>query len=440
MCSRNVWAIQPVGREFIVPCIIFKIRVRPAIGRLLYFCLEVGVKKPVKRLTARQRIRDVRRALSHRSQRKPVVALSSKRTRTRTRKRDGKKIFRRAAEWILTNEWINRNAQAGLNVRFQRKGNGVVLLLPEVMNFSSHYKQTMLYMMAIRKLARAPKFNKKAYQLAAVEFEGLKRISSSAALVLTAELSKWDDALHSKLKKIGEWDPEIQKRFIELGFFDLFENNPFKEKKPETNSRIRHVRYIKGSCGDPQQHRTLRKSLKDIVGEEIQKYTFLKSGLDEAITNVVQHAYPNVLENALSEQCDHKKWYLTGGYDTETKGLKIAFYDQGVGIPKTLPSSKFGEAMLEHFSFIDLVERKKDEVLLKAAMEYRRTSTLETDRGKGLSDLLQFVKQRGGGYLSILSRHGLYKFSIEDGEEIEKSERLPLPMQGTLIIWKINLG
>ncbi|MGC6744878.1 hypothetical protein ACP0HM_10080 [Escherichia coli] len=52
--------------------------------------------------------------------------------------------------------------------------------------------------------------------------------------------------------------------------------------------------------------------------------------------------------------------------------------------------------------------------MLKAAVEIKRSSTGEEDRGKGLQDLLEFIKQRGEGYLSIMSGKGLYKYSQHD--------------------------
>lgn len=295
----------------------------------------------------------------------------------------------------------------------------------------------MLYMSAIRKLANSATTGRKAYRLASVMFENLKYISSSAALVLTAEISRWDDQCNVKLKQIGQWDPDIQNRFIELGFFDLFENNPFQDSTQVSSSHIRHVRYIKSSCGDPA-HKGLKTSLEKIVGEQIEKFTFLRSGLDEAITNVVQHAYPNPAD-VDGDDVSPKFWYLTGGYNTQTKDLKISFYDQGIGIPKSLPESNIKENILKLVSIFPLLDQKKDEVLLKAAMQFRRSSTRDHDRGNGLGDLLEFIKQKNDGYLSVLSRHGLYKFSIENGVEKEKSERLASPVEGTLIIWKTNL-
>lgn len=69
---------------------------------------------------------------------------------------------------------------------------------------------------------------------------------------------------------------------------------------------------------------------------------------------------------------------------------------------------------LNYLSKLPLAERKRDEQLLKAAVEIKRSSTGEEDRGKGLQDLLEFIKQRGEGYLSIMSGKGLYKYSQHD--------------------------
>ena len=378
----------------------------------------------MRKITNKQRERDRRRSFQHRN---------STRTRKPSLVFEGKFYKNGIPGWARTKKWVDNAIKDGLPARVNRRDKTVTITLPSAMNFSSHFKDTTSIMMAIRKLSNAP-ISRKAYRLGLVDFKNLKQISSSAALVLTAELSRWDDHCSSKLKQIGDWDTDIQERFIELGFFDLFENNPFKDRKAGSSSLIRHVRYIKGICGQPN-HRGLKQSLKKIVGEDVSKYTFLRGGLDEAITNVGHHAYPDHEAIAIG-----KNWYLTGGYNTSTKDLKITFYDQGVGIPKTLPASNIWENVLDKLSIFPMARRMKDEVLLKAAMEFRRTKTKEHDRGKGLSDLLNFIIQRKEGYLSILSRHGLYKYSIENGKEREKSERLPLPIEGTLIIWKTHLN
>ncbi|HGO5005197.1 TPA: hypothetical protein MDU37_003311, partial [Klebsiella pneumoniae] len=179
----------------------------------------------------------------------------------------------------------------------------------------------------------------------------------------------------------------------------------------------------------------LKREIKRIVGEDLGKWTFLYSGLSEAITNVVHHAYPD--NKGYHE--DDKQWYLTASYDGENRIIKVVFYDQGITIPGSLPESKIHEKVLSYLSKLPLAERKRDEQLLKAAVEIKRSSTGEIDRGKGLQDLLEFIKQRGEGYLSIMSGKGLYKYSQQNNKTEVKSVSFTLPVCGTLIVWSTKL-
>ena len=327
--------------------------------------------------------------------------------------------------------------EAGINAEI-KKNNRLVLILPSVMNFSTDYEETARYINFIRKLTSEPRSIYK-YRLTRVAFSKLKKISTSAALVLTAELSKWDDAIRNTLvPSIQDWDSEILKRFTQLGFFELFDKKPTYALPSVKNGGIDVVKYIKGRCGDKDKVKVLKAGIAGIVGDAVGKWTFLDSGLSEAITNVTHHAYPE----KYGFQDDDKNWYLTGGYNKGNNELKIIFYDQGIGIPKSLPASEFWEVVAKVLDKLPLGTRFQDEVMLKAAVELNRTSTGDVDRGKGLPDLLQFIKQRGGGYLSILSGHALYKYTLNaaEGGGRVKSERFVDPIKGTLIIWKVVLN
>lgn len=334
------------------------------------------------------------------------------------------------------NTWIDSHIKHGLNVEFNK--NRVTIILPEQLNFFHDYKSTVLHMNAIRKLITNKSASHKAYKLGKVKFDNLKTVSTSASLVLTAELSKWDDAIRNNLKpEINNWTPDILVNFNELGFFDLFKHKPSNINQFECNAshNRRIVKYTKGRCGDNEQTRVLKENITHIIGDEIKKWMFLHSGLSEAIVNVSHHAYPK--KYGYSEI--DKNWYYTASYNTFKKELKVVFYDQGIGIPKSLPASDFWEKILEFLSILPIAERKKDEVLLKAAVELDRTRTEDSDRGKGLQDLMEFIRQRGEGYLSILSLKGLFKLEITNGRESIKSEHFDYPVCGTLIIWCVTV-
>jgi len=377
----------------------------------------------LKKITKRLRDRTVKLAFRHRSQPKKRRKIS------RTVSSQNAQIWKEGNAWIQ-NAIFRGEIQADL-IKKKR----LVIHLPEVMDFSDNYERTVLYITAIRKLVNILTKSKKALRLSSVRFGKLRKISTSAALVLTAELSKWDDEINSRLvPDVESWDPDILQQFYDLGFFDLFQKSPDLSGM-QSKSKLHLVKYIKGKCGDKNKTRLLKSSISEVVGESISKWTFLHSGLSEAITNVSHHAYPKQYSGA-----DEKFWYLTGSYNSEKLELKIAFYDQGIGIPRSLPSSKIYEKVLRFLSVVPAAERRHHKTLLRAAVAIDRTSTGDSDRGKGLPDLLEFIKQRRQGYLSILSLKGLYKYTVDEGNAIVKSESFHNEMPGTLIIWCVKLS
>ncbi|WP_413522385.1 hypothetical protein [Photobacterium phosphoreum] len=387
----------------------------------------------MKRITKKQRDRDILNALDHRTPSKTVTTTP----------------FIPISRDIYSpiNDFIEKEMKNGLNYTLTKsRQKGIIVYLPKHMDFNQNHDVTLQHLTVISKLVELIKKNKGrvlprgSYNLGSVNFDNLESISTPAALVLTAEISNWDDTLRNKLTpKVKRWNDDIYSQLSDLGFFDLFKNKPCikpcSNEHPCSDKRL--VRYKKGECGVKGKTKELKTDLMTIIGDSVNKWTFLHTGLGEAITNVSHHAYPDDYDARSSK----KQWFLTGSYNEQTKQLKVAFYDQGIGIPNTLPGSKVKEKVLEYLSKlnIDHIERKKDEQLLKAAVEINRTSTGINDRGKGLQDLLEFIKQLKSGRLSILSGSGHYTYTMKNGNESSMTTALKRPILGTLIIWSVNL-
>jgi len=382
----------------------------------------------MKKISKKQRLADVNRNLQLRKVIRSTKTLQKCR---KSRKKNRKSTNR--FNWKMFNNWIDQLIDSNSINITKLKKNRLVLFLPKVMNFSDQYEATTLHINVIRKITSTTHIN--AYKLVSVRFNDLLECSTSASLVLTAEISRWDDNIRNQLiPDIESWNENILKQFCELGFFELFKNQPKIEEEP-INSALSTVKYIKSHEHDVDKTIVLKHAIQKIVGEKISKWTFLYTGLSEAITNVVQHAYPKNTKTADNE----RYWYLTASFNKSNSLLKIAFYDQGIGIPRALPSSTKWEKILSYLSKFPIGERKFHKHLLKAAVEVGRTQTDKSDRGKGLSDMLQFTKQRKDGYLSIMSLKALYKYSISNGKSKDKAVSFALELPGTLIIWCIKL-
>ena len=274
----------------------------------------------MKKYTEKQRSRDVRRTVLQRK-------LGYK---FYTRDSRGKKHKKEHLDKTI-NKRVDNLIEQGLeaNINADRR---VDLTLPETMNLSSHYDQTMRYINAIRSLSQNSR-SRRYYRLASVKFHLLKEISSSAALLLTSELSRWDDSIRNNLSpQTQNWDPVIFEKFYSLGFFNLFRKAQVNPPKDSKESDVRFVKYIKGNHED-KDYRGLHIQLTKIIGEKVKKWPLLHGGLDEAITNVCHHAYPSTLQIREKD----KNWYLTGAFNENTKELKIVFCDQGIGVPKVDP-------------------------------------------------------------------------------------------------------
>jgi len=352
-----------------------------------------------------------------------------------------------------TNEWIDREKKQGLIISTcvkpkQRKNNMIVIHLPEELDLEIHYSQTLQVFTAIRKLVnlleefrgyRLPQF---VYKIGNIKFDNLKKISTPAALILTSEIARWESSIRKRLvPQVDLWNDEIYHSFSQLGFFELFKNKPNRVSNGIKDIETNYVKYFKGSCLNKQyatdSKKQLKEKIRELTGNVIPTWTFLHSGLSEAVTNVTHHAYPE----SESVTWHDKSWYLTGSFNIKNRVMTISFFDQGIGIPSSLPNSTVWENLLNYISYIKVpaASRKLDSVLLKAAVNMPRTRTGKDDRGKGLQDLLEFIKQRNEGSLSIFSERGSYICKFEGGKLKGKSKSYLRPLCGTLITWSVTL-
>lgn len=353
----------------------------------------------------------------------------------RNPKRKITKSYTSDIDWRSYNRWLEKSVHKGLDIEtIDGKNNVLKVNLPEKMNFSKQYDKTVLTLQAIRRLVTLKLAIQRggantAYRLKVVNFDNLRQLSTSAGIVLAAEIAYWNDKINKKITPQCEgWDLSIKAQLTELGFFDLFDL-----ESPEVNPDITHIRsikYFRGQKGNGEMAKQLRTEIEEIIEAKLDKSTFLYSGLSEAMTNAVEHAYPGELFN-------DKFWYMTGAFDEKSRELKVVFFDQGIGIPASLPKSKLWERAKGFLASKGLTNDHPS--LIKAAVEMGRTKTDKDYRGKGLQDLLEFIRQRKNGYLSIISLKGLYKYEQKNGIEHIKIEKMNYSMPGTLIIWSVIL-
>ena len=262
-----------------------------------------------------------------------------------------------------------------------------------------------------------------------IDFRKIRRLSPTAALVLAAELDRWNHLRrrsHVRSVDVDEWDSTIRVLLQDMGFFDLLRVPSGSVPGDGNNPDLRYVKFRTGPLAEGEAIIRLReRDLEPMVGEMPQKER-LFAAVTEAMTNVVQHAYRRASKRP--------NWWLSASRNSATSDVSIIIYDQGAGIPTTLP---------RRYSEVFQRLRSHDHAhMIRAAHDLQRTVTKEPHRGHGLERDIR-------GYLNVLECAASYRVVSRKGEYIcrrtrdgdnsheLKSHAEPLP--GTLIEWHLSL-
>ena len=306
-----------------------------------------------------------------------------------------------------------------------------VLNLPSNFDLHENPEYTLEAMNYFRSIV-----DKEKPKLKKLNFEKIKYINSSSALMLAAEIDVWNSKVGNNLQANHDtWNEEIKVLLCEIGFFELLGMTP-PIKNQEVNNNTTFLKFISGHKSEGEKAKELREKIEAVIGKELAEKTYLFEGLSEAFTNTTQHAY-----NKNSNKYD--KWWITAAYKKDERKLVVSMYDRGKSIPNTIHKySKWNE--IKTYLKVDLL--KSHSHLIKAAMEasyssnmQTRTQTQQSNRGKGLKQFLDFIKT--SGHLTIISGNGYCVFKVKNDKLIsDAKKRLKYPLKGTLIEWTINLS
>lgn len=264
----------------------------------------------------------------------------------------------------------------------------------------------------------------------AIAFEELKEISPAAALVLAAELFRWQDFIGQRLQAIHQdmWEPSVAHILRSMGLFDFLRtpNLQLDQDTSAVQSDIEVIKYRSDDKVDGTKCADLLQHLTDISGP-INAANFIYDGLIEALKNSRQHAYsePNEWFGV-----PEGTWFMSGSYDKNRKRLTAAVYDLGVGIPRTLPRA----SIWEHLRPL-LTLSSDDGQMIAAAMRYGRTRTDLPERGNGIPTMMRILDHHIG-YLRIISGKG--EAVYDSVEKDVKSYNHSVALGGTLIEWSIS--
>jgi hypothetical protein len=157
--------------------------------------------------------------------------------------------------------------------------------------------------------------------------------------------------------------------------------------------------------------------------------------VSEAVANSVDHAYKRPRGDGFAGLPDTKWWMFSHIKDGS---LSLAVCDLGCGYRRTI-NETLPEAVIA-FMTSRFGSMNRDALAIDTAMEYGRSGTHESHRGKGSRDALSLLKRHGTGGLVVISNTGWIRYEFKDGEEIGREDgKVGADIGGTIVWWSLPL-
>lgn len=297
--------------------------------------------------------------------------------------------------------------------------------LPERFNLTENYEDVAKKINCIRDFGRKPDY---------VDFDDIRDVDAPAALMLAAELEVRKIKYRGKyMSNDLKWDSDVRHQLMSMGLFDFLDVNPQNTESGGTQLDEGFVRFVSGFRKlDGKELAEVIRRLEERMGRPMPESVkdLLGSGMGEAITNTLDHAYPK------SERSNKTaRWWMSASVNKKSGEIKVICYDRGLTIPNTIAAS--------HKKMTGIMAswrgERSDEGIINAAMERPLSATKQSFRGRGLKELMHSINDNGQGRLEIYSRRGLviYEKTAESAGGKYSRDKLKGELRGTLVIWSI---
>lgn len=298
---------------------------------------------------------------------------------------------------------------------------------PSVLSFAKNFAETTDFLDRLRSETLSDaNARKRVY----VDLVPVRKLSVPVAIVLAAEFHRWSLIKKMRLRPRNSsmWSPEVRGLLDDLGVFELLQTRSVKASGDWIDN-LTLTPLESGESFDGEKVNELQNHFaQSLAGFTSRPDMF--EGLMEAAENAISHAYPK--DYSPPYPFAGHRWWGASCLDLRQKRLRFFIYDQGAGIPFTLPKGQLWERIRAFLSERGVLS--DDAHTLRAAFEVGRTSTGQSNRGLGLKRMADVVRNSGSGYLRIIS--GRAEIIHYHDDRIE-TNGLTTHIGGTLIEWSM---
>jgi hypothetical protein len=270
-----------------------------------------------------------------------------------------------------------------------------------------------------------------------LNFKNTKSFHVSGAVLLYAELNRII-ALSDISKPVTIIEPRQRRPREVLKQIGIYQLTGDKSDLVPTREDVVFWKATKGSTqsGDalgPILEFVTERANRDHVDQV--EISGIWPGVSEAVANAIEHAYDKPRSDGFAGLDDTKWWMFTQLRDQH---FIATVCDLGCGYRSTI-----GLNIPESFraKWQQLLHGKNhDAIAIQTAMEYGRSGTQLSNRGKGSRDALAVLAKHGNGTLSIISHTGWVEFQYADGVEVRNnSGKIGIDIGGTIVWWRLPL-
>lgn len=256
-----------------------------------------------------------------------------------------------------------------------------------------------------------------------LDFAPTKKLRPSGTLYFVANVDSLICTYPGMIKCRYPKDEVVEQLFQHVGLLKLLGKEPRLEITAEN---VVNWHYATGSDASTSAFKTLLLQHGEAMGGLVTR-SELYDCMSEAVTNTRKHAYPTTDSNV-------NKWWLFS--QAKDGVLDVVICDLGIGIPSSLMVKP---EMRDYFRKLFMIGRPSshDKELIKVATSTNRSSTGLEYRGKGLPQMLDFVKQSDHGGFRVHSGSGSYTFNAQTKRD--KAFTYRHKIKGTTVQWSLKL-
>ena len=255
-----------------------------------------------------------------------------------------------------------------------------------------------------------------------IDFKRTKKLLPCGTLYFRAHLNLLLDDYSHRITCGYPSDDVVGQLFQHINLLDKM---GLSNKYVITADNVKHWHSVEGVKAETMKFENLLHSYEDELAQPMK--LGLYESMSEAVTNCVQHAY-----ETLNTEDSNQKWWMFA--NREENVLTVAIYDAGIGIAESL---RIKPELRDIISGLAFRNSKSDKKLLSLAVGSNKTRTRLPYRGKGLPDMMQFVKSTNVGGLLIHSNCGSYMYAAHSNRE--QTKHYAQALSGTLIQWTLPL-